>query len=96
MPEKVRDEGLERENASFCYPAQLALGLFQDLVDMDPDWYFVPGIHEMYVEDKENQQKDNNCTCAFLNTEPFYLKAAYKEDYPHLLEKMITPYVSFC
>jgi predicted nucleotide-binding protein (sugar kinase/HSP70/actin superfamily) len=49
----------------------------------------------MYVEDKENQQKDNNCTCAFLNTEPFYLKAAYKEDYPHLLDKMITPYINF-
>jgi predicted CoA-substrate-specific enzyme activase len=39
LPEKVMEEGLERENASFCYPAQLALGLFQDLVDIDPDWF---------------------------------------------------------
>ena len=79
VSDKPEEEGFERELSSFCYPAQLSLALFQDLVNRNCDYYFLPGIMEMHVEDKEFHQKDTNCTCAFLNTEPYFIKQAFKD-----------------
>lgn len=78
MSNDPKEEGMERELSSFCYPAQLSLGLFQDLIDNNCDYYFLPGIMEMYTEDKEFHPKDTNCTCAFLNTEPYFIPQAFK------------------
>jgi predicted CoA-substrate-specific enzyme activase len=79
MSENPQEEGFERELSSFCFPAQLSLALFQELVNKNCDYYFLPGIMEMYAEDKAYHQKDTNCTCAFLNTEPYFLKQAFKD-----------------
>jgi predicted CoA-substrate-specific enzyme activase len=93
LSDKIDEEGLERENTSFCYPAQVALGLFADLIKKDPDFYFIPEIFEMYVEDAEHHRIDSNCTCVFVSGEPFYLKQAFKDLIPN--EKLITPYFNF-
>lgn len=79
LSEEPQAEGMERELSSFCYPAQLSLGLFQDLVNQNCDYYFLPGIMEMYSEDKAYHQKDTNCTCAFLNTEAYFIPQAFKD-----------------
>lgn len=79
LSEVPQEEGMERELSSFCYPAQLSLGLFQDLINHNCDYYFLPGIMEMYCEDKAFHQKDNNCTCAFLNTEAYFIPQAFKD-----------------
>ncbi len=79
MSNSPKEEGMERELSSFCYPAQLSLGLFQDLIDHNCDYYFLPGIMEMYTEDKEFHKKDSNCTCAFLNTEAYFIPQAFKD-----------------
>ncbi|OGU39837.1 MAG: hypothetical protein A2X61_06180 [Ignavibacteria bacterium GWB2_35_12] len=93
LPDKVEDEGLERELSSFCYPAQLSLGLFQDLINKKPDYFFVPEIFEMYVEDADYHRLDFNCTCVFVSGEPFYIKQAFKDC--HIEEKLITPFLNF-
>lgn len=79
LSEHALEEGIERELSSFCFPAQLSLGLFQELVNQNCDYYFLPCIMEMYCEDKAFHQKDTNCTCAFLNTEAYYIPQAFKE-----------------
>jgi predicted nucleotide-binding protein (sugar kinase/HSP70/actin superfamily) len=79
MPDEIDSEGIERENTSFCYPAQLSLGLFKNLIDKAPDFYFVPTILEMLVDDSEYQRLDFNCTCVFVSGEAMYLKQAYKD-----------------
>lgn len=93
LSDKVDERGLERENTSFCYPAQIALGLFADLIEKNPDYYFIPEIFEMYVEDAEHHRIDFNCTCVFVSGEPFYIKQAFKD----LVNKdrIITPYFNF-
>ncbi len=93
LSEKVDEKGLERENTSFCYPAQLSLGLFADLISKNPDYYFMPEIFEMYVEDAEHHRIDFNSTCVFVSGEPFYLKQAFKDMIPE--EKIIMPYFNF-
>lgn len=96
LPDKADEKGLERENSSFCYPGQLSLGLFSDLIDKNPDFYFVPEIFEMYVEPPEHESHhriDTNCTCVFVSGETFYLKQAFK-DLVHD-KKLITPGLNF-
>jgi len=79
LPDKVDDDGLEREMTSFCYPAQLSLCLFQDLVKNKPDYYFVPNILELHVDKEEHYRIDNNATCVFVITEPYFLKEAFQD-----------------
>ncbi|MEJ2617666.1 MAG: acyl-CoA dehydratase activase-related protein, partial [Ignavibacteriaceae bacterium] len=98
LSDKVDEKGLERENTSFCYPAQVSLGLFANLIEKNPDYYFIPEISEMYVEDPPNNGTDHhrldfNCTCVFLYGEPFYLKQGFKDLIPD--NKFITPYFNF-
>ncbi len=97
LSDKINEEGLERENTSFCFPAQVALGLFADLIEKNPDYYFLPEIFEMYVDDPANGESrhrmDFNCTCVFLSGEAFYLKQGFKDLIPK--EKIITPSFNF-
>ncbi len=100
LSDKVDEKGLERENTSFCFPAQLSLGLFLDLIEKNPDYYFMPEIFEMYVEPAESiggapchNRIDTNCTCVFVSGETFYLKQAFKD----LIEdkKVVAPKLNF-
>ena len=93
LSDKIDEKGLEREHTSFCYPVQVALGLFADLIEKNPDYYFIPEIFEMYVEDAGHHRLDFNCTCVFVSGEPFYLKQAFK-DLVHE-DKLITPFFNF-
>ncbi|HVO73813.1 MAG TPA: acyl-CoA dehydratase activase [Ignavibacteriaceae bacterium] len=95
LSDTIDEKGLERENTSFCYPAQISLELFADLISKNPDYYFIPEIFEMYVDDPLNgpHRLDFNCTCVFVSGEPFYLKQAFKDIIPE--EKLITPFFNF-
>ncbi|MBX3042101.1 MAG: activase [Candidatus Kapabacteria bacterium] len=78
LPDFVSAEGMELETTSYCYPAQLALGLFQNLTEKNPDYYFVPAIYEMNTEDSSEVRLDFNCSCVFVSGEPMYLKQTFK------------------
>lgn len=93
LPDEFDNEGLERENTSFCYPAQLSLGLFKNLMDKNPDFYFLPTILEMLVDDSEYQRMDFNCTCVFVSGEAMYLKQAYKDK--DISQQVISPNLNF-
>ncbi len=93
LPEKVEDEGIEREMTAMCYPAQLSHGLFKSLLDQKPDYYFIPNLLEMFVDEGTYQRLDNNCSCIFVSGEPYYLKQAFK-DY-ELDGKVIDPIFNF-
>jgi len=96
LSDKVDEKGLERENSSFCYPGQLSLGLFSDLIEKNPDYYFAPEIFEMYVESPEHEghhRIDTNCTCVFVSGETFYLKQTFKDLIKD--KKLITPGLNF-
>lgn len=93
LSDKFDERGYQHENTSFCFPAQLSLGLFQNLLDKHCDYYFVPNIYEMYVKGSENDRLDFNSTCVFVQGEPLFLKQAFK-DY-QLENKLISPKLNF-
>jgi predicted CoA-substrate-specific enzyme activase len=93
LPDEADREGMERETTSYCYPAQLSLGLFNNLIEKNPDYYFVPAIYEMFTEESDYQRLDFNCSCVFVSGEPFYLKQSFKDKLKN--KKILTPSLNF-
>ncbi len=94
LPSQADDAGLERSHTSFCYPGELSLCFFEDLIKKHPDFIFLPNIHEMQAEpENERQRLDFNCTCVFVSGEPYYIRQAFKHDYPQ--ERIISPTLNF-
>ncbi len=79
IPQKVDERGFDREISSFCFPSQLSLGLFEELISLKPDVIFMPSLLEINTGEKECQRLDFNCTCVFVSGEPFYIKQAFRD-----------------
>lgn len=90
LPDGPDEEGLEREMTSFCYPGQLALCNFNNLVNKNPDYIFMPSYAEMHVQKEDHYTLEHNSTCVFVLAEPFYMKQAYK-DYELVEKRVISP-----
>ncbi|MEJ5286502.1 MAG: (R)-2-hydroxyglutaryl-CoA dehydratase activator-related protein [Candidatus Kapaibacterium sp.] len=93
LPDEPDPRGFDREHTSFCFPAQISLCMFQNLLDKNPDYYFLPEIFEMWTAEDEPQRLDFNSSCVFVSGEPFYLKQAFK-DY-NISDKIISLYLNF-
>lgn len=93
VPERADPKGYEREISSLCFPSQLSLATFQELLNLNPDFIFLPSILEMFTGETEEQRLDFNSSCVFVSGEPFYLKQAFK-DY-NLDSKIISPNLNF-
>ncbi len=94
IPYKPSREGIERRNAAFCYPAELSHGFFDSLLKQEEgiDYIFLPHHRSIPV-------KNGNKTfqvCPFAQGEPFYLKAAYKQELDILYRKgtvLLMPFI---
>ncbi len=75
LGDTVKAEGIKMQQAAFCYPAQLAHGFLQDLIDKKLDFIFLPHIEESFNENTEFRDK----TCVLLQAESYYLKTAFKK-----------------
>nr|MBP9212052.1 activase [Bacteroidota bacterium] len=93
LSDTVEEGTQHRELTSYCYPCQLSIGLFQNLLQKNTDYIFVPQILEMQTGDEGYQRLDFNCTCAFLSEEPLFLQQAYK-DKP-LKGRFVAPILNF-
>ncbi len=96
VPTTPNIKGLNYEFSQFCYPMQLSLMLFYDLIISKNDlidYYFVPAIFEMDAEKNEIQRLDFNCACAFVTGEPYILKQAFKDF--NIADKFISPSLNF-
>ena len=88
LAEEVDPDGIDRCAAPFCYPCEIAHGFFKNLLDLNPDFLFIPQMRGVKVE---NGFSVSN-TCPLLQGEPFYLKSAFEErlmNGPKLLSPLI-------
>lgn len=89
LSNKPQEAGINKKNASFCFPFELAHGFFHDLLKKDPDYVFLPHILELPV--KNIAHKKN--TCVFVQSEGYVLKTTFKEE---LVGKtIISPVLNF-
>ena len=42
LPETIRQEGVDRRGAAFCYPVEISHGFLEDLLERRIDWLFLP------------------------------------------------------
>jgi predicted CoA-substrate-specific enzyme activase len=88
-------EGVDRQRAPFCYPAEISHGYLQNLLRKKPDYLFLPQVKGAYVENGCKQ----GITCPLLQGEPYYLSSAFKdtETLRNLKkeEKIMTPVIDF-
>ncbi|MCU0847710.1 MAG: acyl-CoA dehydratase activase [Spirochaetes bacterium] len=88
MSENVCYEGVARTEGSYCFPAEIAHGAVQDIINMNLDYIFVP-----HFRDLESLEDDVHANfCPITQSLPYYVKKAFPE-IPE--EKFLTPIVSF-
>ncbi|MDD4334344.1 MAG: acyl-CoA dehydratase activase [Desulfotomaculaceae bacterium] len=71
----IDEEGVERRGAEFCYPVEIAHGSLMGAIRQKPDIFFLPHVGSMPVANGI----ETSVTCPFVQAEPYYLKAAFKE-----------------
>jgi len=92
IPDKICDEGVQLKGASFCYPAEIAHGLFYDLLNGNPDYIFLPQILELQSKKARRARKEQQSTCVILQGESYYLRSAFKNIDK---EKILAPVLDF-
>jgi len=88
LSERISRKGIDRRNAAFCYPAELAHGFFHSLISKKtpPDFIFLPHIRSIPIENGYPISQ----VCPFVQAEPFYLKIAFKEEINRLNKQGVT------
>ena len=92
LPDGVAEGAANHLVTSMCYPAEIAIGLYQNLVAKDPDYIFLPFAKELYVPGGIRKQ-DYCSTCGFSRGEGFYIKQAFRKAGHR--PRILSPYLNF-
>ncbi len=76
---EVDPEGIKRKRSAYCFPGEIAHGSLNALLKCKPDFVFLPKLVELFVEGMPDRRKEHQCTCLLLQSEPYYLKSAFKD-----------------
>jgi predicted CoA-substrate-specific enzyme activase len=80
--------GMEATGAAFCFPVALSHGFLKNVLDQSVDYVFIPHVKSLELETSH----ETNCTCPFVQAEPYYLKAAFHDG---LHPKLVTQVLEF-
>ncbi|WP_460049990.1 acyl-CoA dehydratase activase [Spirochaeta dissipatitropha] len=88
LSEEICAEGVARVESTYCFPAEIAHGTVQDILNRGADYIFLP-----HYRDMPSYEKDVHANfCPITQGLPYYLKKAF----PELTEeRMLQPVVSF-
>jgi predicted CoA-substrate-specific enzyme activase len=78
LPESPHPGGVDRRNAAFCYPAELAHGFFYQLISAPhvPPYIFLPHFKAVPSLDGNSSSQ----VCPFVQGETFYLQATFRRE----------------
>lgn len=76
LPDTASTEGIDKRNAAFCHPAELAHGYFYSLLNSDPpvDYIFLPQVRAIPTTNNHPESQ----VCPFVQAEPYYLSTTYR------------------
>ncbi|MFP4467078.1 MAG: acyl-CoA dehydratase activase [Candidatus Goldiibacteriota bacterium] len=92
LPDKVNEDAFDMQTTSFCFPAQVAIGLFDNLADKKPDYYFMPHLEEIYVPNGI-KRKEFSATCIFTQGEGMWMRQTFRDKVDGA--KILTPTLNF-
>jgi predicted CoA-substrate-specific enzyme activase len=88
VSKNISPEGTARVESAYCFPAEIAHGTVQDILDRNLDYIFLP-----HFKDMESYEKDYPANfCPITQSLPYYIKKAFPE-IPD--DKYLAPVVSF-
>jgi predicted CoA-substrate-specific enzyme activase len=90
MPDTVRQSGIDKAQTSLCLSAQVAMGMFEDLLEKKPDYIFLPQLKELHVSDQKDYRIEYQTVCMFVQGEPFYQRASFLKGMPDA-PRLISP-----
>lgn len=88
LSDTVEHDGVARAESTYCFPAEIAHGAVQDIVNKGTDYILVPHFRDMPSYEKEVHAN----FCPITQSLPYYIKKAFPE-IPE--EKMIELIVTF-
>ena len=88
LSDTVDHAGMDKMSSSFCYPVEIAYGMFHNLVKKNVDYIFMPHITEMDYNDGHKYKR----LCVFVQGESYYLKSSYSDE---KLPQIISPIINF-
>jgi predicted CoA-substrate-specific enzyme activase len=84
----VSEAGAARVESGYCFPAEIAHGEVQDLLDQGVDFLFLPHFRDLESMDAKVQ----GCFCPITQSLPYYIRRAF----PEIAEaQVLAPVVSF-
>ncbi len=94
LPKKALPEGIDKKSAPFCFPAELAHGFFENLLN-NPllNLIFLPHFKAVPA-----QNSDPSLACPLVQGETFYLRTTFKNELKKFTErggKILTPLIDF-
>ena len=75
VPDKSDPRGWDRKKSEFCFPVELSHGYTYDLLDKNPDYFFIPAVKGLEVENSV----ENSVFCPFVQSEPDWLMGSFEE-----------------
>ncbi|HPV39844.1 MAG TPA: acyl-CoA dehydratase activase [Spirochaetota bacterium] len=88
LSEEISHEGIARTEGSYCFPAEIAHGAVQDIIDSGLDYIFVPHFRDL----ESYEDKVHATFCPITQSLPYYIMKAFPEIDA---KKFLTPIVSF-
>jgi predicted CoA-substrate-specific enzyme activase len=88
LSEKISAEGTARVESNYCFPAEIAHGAVQEILNHPFDYIFLPHFRDM----ESYEEKTPANFCPITQSLPYYIKKAFPEIPP---EKYLAPVVSF-
>ncbi len=73
LPDEPDPEGINQQQAAFCYPVELAHGYAVTLLQQRPDFFFLPHLKGI----DSNSGAETSCACVLVQGEPFYLRSTF-------------------
>ena len=88
LSDKVPHAGVARTESTYCFPAEIAHGAVQDILDKKTDYIFLP-----HYRDMPSHESDIHANfCPITQSLPYYIRKAFPE-IPE--DKILSPVVSF-
>ena len=84
-------EGIDQVGAPFCFPGELAHGMFVNLLKKEPDYIFMPHIRGIHVKNGYVASQ----ACPLTQTEAFYLRQTFRHHIKNRKTTLITDTMNF-
>ena len=97
IPDTPSKKGIDRQNASFCYPVELAHGFFYSLLSAEdpPDYIFLPHFKAV-PDENDTESSDQSQVCPLVQGETFYLQTTFRREIERLAQRgtrLLTPLI---